>query len=158
MRRAEKLGYQLIDADDCRLWFSVDGSQSSIDRDSLQRFEDERRREDLVTNSADPWFIGAIAIGWKLDPLMLMRLTHLGMHYQPKTEAERTRQARSFVPLPTPEEIEGIDALILELTTGEKSPASESLKDRYVQGVQKELDQRTILRKLETPRPSRSIN
>jgi hypothetical protein len=152
------VGYQLIDADDCRLWFSIDGIDNSSHRDILMSFEDERKREDLVANSADPWFIGAIAIGWKSGSLMLMRLTHLGMHYQPKTEAERTRQARSFVPLPTPEEIEGIDALILELTTGEKSAASERLKDKYVQGVDEELAERRSRRMLEKPGTSRAIN
>ncbi len=128
VRHAENLGYQLIDADECRLWFSIDGSENANHRDILKSFEDEQVPEDFVTNSADPRYIGAISVGWKSGPMMLMRLTAMGTHYQPMPENERRKMARFLVRLPTPEEIEGIDGLIRELTTGEKSAARNASK------------------------------
>ena len=108
--QAEGQGYQFIEAEEDRLFFSLDGTKNHSDRAALENLDLGDEPPDFIALSTDFYYYGPIATGWKSGSMMLMRFTENGLSYKAMTEEERRALEDRFRTPPTAEEFAEMDA------------------------------------------------
>jgi hypothetical protein len=103
----------------------------------------------------DRRYVGSIACGWKYGSTLLTELAEKDSAYIAMPEETKALEEKLWI-LPAAEEFADMDAFITEVMTGTKSEASERIKELYVKGANKELEQRrrlTLLTKIKLDAP-----
>ena len=156
--QAERQGYSFLDAEDDRLFFSLDGRDYSSARAALESLDLDDEPPDFIASSTDFRIIGTIATGWKSGSMMLLRLTEIGRNYIAMTADELRALNERLRRPPTAEEFAEMDALIDEVIHGKSTPASERAKEKYAVGCDEDLRERRNFRELLKIRPDAMRN
>jgi len=151
--QAERQGYSFLEAEDDRLFFSLDGRDYSSARAALESLDLDDEPPDFIASSTDFRLPGTIAIGWKSGPMMMLCLTEMGRNYIAMTEDELRALNERLRRPPTAEEFAEMGALIDEVMHGRSTPASERAKEKYAAGCDEDLRERRNLQLLLKIRP-----